>query len=50
MDRKVELANHDNCGPCPPIKKYESDACDNSMDIAVCALQSLHVAPLRRKK
>lgn len=42
MDRKVELANHDNCGPCPPIKKYELEAYNNSMDIAVCALQSLH--------
>lgn len=49
LDRKVELANHDHCGPCPPIKKYESDAFDHSMDIAVCALQSLHVPPLRKK-
>ena len=50
MNRKVELANHDHCGPCPPLKKYDEDAFDNSMDIAVCALQSLHVAPMKEKK
>ena len=49
IDRKVELANHDHCGPCPPIKKFKENALDNSMDIAVFALQSLHVAPLKKK-
>ena len=47
MNRKVELANHDHCGPCPPLKKYDADAFDNSMDKN---LQSLHVAPMKEKK
>ena len=49
MDRKVELANHDHCGPCPPLKKSRDFPMDNSMDIAVFSLQSFHVAPQQSK-
>lgn len=50
VDRKVSLANHDNCGPCPPLKKRKSrveatNTFDNSMDISLCALQSFHSYP-----
>lgn len=40
--RKVDLANNDHCGTC----KYEpKNEYDNSMDISICALQSIHVHP-----
>lgn len=78
IERKVALANHDHCGPCPPLKRSkpfkpledssidmrlsnekrwdnmiknqyiseaDEDNFDNSMDISLCALQSLHSYP-----
>ena len=50
IDRKVELANHDHCGPCPPLKKPNNkyDFFDNSMDLSICALQSFHMAPSKK--
>lgn len=41
---QVDLANHDNCGPCAlPSKKVEEF--DSSMDVSMCALQSLSIDP-----
>lgn len=40
--RKVDLANSDHCGTC----KYQpKNDFDNSMEISICALQSLYVYP-----
>ena len=52
IDRKVELANHDHCGPCPPLKKsnHNYDLFDNSMDLSIYALQSFHVAPSKKSR
>lgn len=49
--RKIDLANHDHCGgpTCLNTKLTKStDTHDNSMDIAICALQSFHVNPSAR--
>ncbi|MAE79228.1 MAG: hypothetical protein CL967_05615 [Euryarchaeota archaeon] len=44
--RKAELANYDHCGTCgTPKKRVESF--DNSMEISLCALQSMHAYPKR---
>jgi len=43
--RKIDLANYDHCGTCPTIPKVKSDNFDNSMDVSICALQSLHSYP-----
>jgi hypothetical protein len=52
VDRKVDLANHDHCGPCDGkeiVKKTKKiDAFDNSMDISICALQSFSVYPSKK--
>lgn len=43
--RKAELANHDHCGTCRRVP----EAYNNDMDVALCALQSLHVMPRKKK-
>ena len=44
-ERKSELANHDHCGG-PQCSKVElTTYYDNSMDLAMCALQSFHLYP-----
>lgn len=54
--RKAELANHDHCGgpQCSKtvLTKYfdTSGGYDNSMDISICALQSMHAYPGRNAK
>ena len=55
--RKAELANHDHCGgpQCSKTSLTKTEAeveeYDNSMDVAICALQSFHAHPvLSRKK
>ena len=39
--RKVDFANSDHCGTC----KYEPKNDFDSMDISICALQSMHAYP-----
>lgn len=54
-DRKIDLANHEHCGGplCAETKLTKSNdnsnksEYDNSMDVAVCALQSFHVNPTK---
>ena len=49
--KKIDLANHDHCGGpmCSNTKLTKStDTHDNSMDIAICALQSFHIHPSLR--
>ena len=44
--RKVELANYDHCGTCPTVPQLPKvEPFDSSMDISICALQSLHSYP-----
>ena len=47
--RKIDMANYDHCGTCPTMKKETTDDFDNSMDVSICALQSLHSYPDRTK-
>lgn len=47
INRKVEMANMDHCGTCPTMKKKLHSAFDNTMDISLCALQSMHSYPTR---
>ena len=45
--RKAELANHDHCGgsACQRVPEaYNSD-----MEVALCAMQSFHLSPRKRK-
>ena len=47
-ERNAELANHDHCGG-PQCSKVElTQYYDNSMDIAVCALQSFQLYPSKK--
>ena len=50
INKRIDLANHDHCGPCSTqdIKRPPSNCFDNSMDISICALQSLSVYPSRK--
>ena len=48
-DRKVELANIDHCGTCPVPLRQKEDEFDNSINISICALQSLHSYPTNKK-
>lgn len=41
------MSNHDHCGTCPTMKKKQVNAFDSSMDISLCALQSIHSYPSR---
>jgi hypothetical protein len=41
---KVDFANTDHCGTCKYTPKNDFD---NSMDISICALQSMHVHPIK---
>ena len=43
--RKVDLANHDHCGSNICRTSFISNQYDNTMDISLCALQSLHIYP-----
>ena len=44
---KVDFANTDHCGTCKYTPRNDFD---NSMDISICALQSMHVNPVNIKK
>lgn len=52
--RKAELANHDHCGGPQCSKtvltksKPKIESYDSSMEISICALQSLHAYPTKR--
>ena len=49
-ERKSELANHDHCGG-PQCNKVElTKYYDNSMDLAICALQSFQLYPGQKQK
>lgn len=50
INRKVEMANIDHCGTCPPMKKKLDNAFDNSVDISLCALQSMHSYPMHNTR
>lgn len=55
-ERKIDLANHDHCGgpvcsntKLTKMKHLPDDSYDNTMELAICALQSFHLSPSKSK-